>query len=334
MGVPTFRERYLDYCCQILEHNFTSERLEPIIDFHGALIAEAVAEDNNFIFSLEQFNYDLSEGDASSTIPSLKEYFNHRIPVLEQNLIDLNHTCSSLVSAIGWNDIVINEFVASNDSLSGISDQDGEYDDWIEIYNNTNATIDLTDFYLTDNFNSKKQWSFPAGTSISVDEYLMVWADKDIDQDGFHANFKLSGMGEQIMVAHYDGTVIDSISYGMQTTNIPTARIPNGTGDFVPAVSTFAALNSNVVSTKDLEILDFKVYPNPANDMVTLSFDRNKHQGDMKINITNLLGQVIYNNTNTKDWKIELSVKNWSAGVYVIAIQGDDFRGVKKLVVD
>lgn len=136
------------------------------------------------------------------------------------------------------------------------------------------------------------------------------------------------------MLSHYDGTVIDSITYGMQTTNIPMARIPNGTGDFVPAISTFAATNSNMVSTKELEVIEFKVYPNPANEVVTLSFDKNKYQGDMEINITNLLGQVIYNNINAKDWKVEIPVRNWSAGVYVIAIQGEDFRGVKKLVVE
>ena len=334
MGVSEFREKYLDYCCQILEHNFTSERLEPIIDFNGALIAESVAEDDNFIFSLDKFNYDISEGDESSNIPSLKEYFKHRIPVLEQNLITLNHTCSSTTSAIAWNDVVINEFVASNDSLSGIVDQDGEYDDWIEIYNNTNANIDLTDFYLTDNFNSKKQWAFPAGTNIGADEYLIVWADKDIDQEGFHANFKLSAVGEELMLVHFDGTIIDSVSYGMQTANIPTARIPNGTGDFTSAISTFAAFNSDMVSTSELQLIDFNVYPNPVKEAVTLSFDKNTNQGEMQIVITNFLGQVVYNNTNTNDWKIEIPVKSWSSGVYMIAIQGDDFRGVKKLVVE
>ena len=341
MGVPAFRERYLDYCCQILEHNFTIERLEPIIDYHGALIAEAVEQDNNYIFSFDDFNYDISEGDASNDTPALKEFLNRRIPLLEQNLMDLNHTCMSTVSAIDWHDVVINEFVASNDSLSGIADQDGDFDDWIELYNNTNTTIDLTDFFLTDNHLSKKRWAFPAGTNIGADEYLVVWADKDIDQDGFHADFKLSGSGEQLMLSHYDGTVIDSVTYGAQTTNIPMARIPNGTGDFVPAVSTIGAFNSNTVATNKVEVLDFKIYPNPAQDLVRLSFDKNKYRGAMNIRVTNLLGQVVYNlsdseagNTYTGHSNLEISVENWSAGVYIVAIQQDGFRGVKKLVVE
>ncbi len=45
-------------------------------------------------------------------------------------------------------DVVINEFMASNDVTA--SDQDGEFDDWIELYNNTNASIDLSGYSLSD----------------------------------------------------------------------------------------------------------------------------------------------------------------------------------------
>ena len=53
--------------------------------------------------------------------------------------------------------------MASN--VSAIADQDGEYDDWIEIYNNTNQQINMLGCYLSDNTDSLK-WAFP-DTSIS-----------------------------------------------------------------------------------------------------------------------------------------------------------------------
>jgi len=334
MDVPAFREKYLDYCCQILEHNYTFDRLEPIIDFNGALISDAVEDDTNYAFTFDQFNYDISDGDGSSNIPSLKEFFNHRIPTLEQNLIDLNHTCESTTSAISWHDVVINEFVASNDSLSGITDSNGDFDDWIEIYNNTNTEIDLTDFYLTDNFNNKKQWAFPAGTSIAVDEYLIVWADKDVTQDGLHTDFKLSSLGEQLMLVHFDGTVIDSLSFGAQTTNVPNARIPNGTGDFVTNAPTFGAFNSTLSSTSEIQPIDFRVYPNPANDFVTIELDHKLQQKNVALSVSNLLGQVIYQQDNINEWKMNINVEKWTAGIYLIELRGENFRSVKKLVVD
>ena len=47
--------------------------------------------------------------------------------------------------------VVINEFMASNSTTA--RDQDGEYDDWIELYNNSSSAIDLSGYYLTDRNN-------------------------------------------------------------------------------------------------------------------------------------------------------------------------------------
>jgi len=335
MDVPAFREKYLDYCCQILAHNYTFDRLEPIIDFNGALIADAVEDDINFAFSFDQFNYDISDGDSLSNIPSLKEFFNHRIPTLEQNLIDLNHICINSTSAISWHDVVINEFVASNDSLSGIADANNDYDDWIEIYNNTDTEVDLTDFYLTDNFNSRKQWAFPAGTNIGIDEYLIVWADKDVTQEGLHTNFKLSSFGEQLMLVHFDGTVIDSLTFGVQNTNIPSARIPNGTGDFSSNVSpTFGEFNIGETSVLEFSKLDFRIFPNPANEFIIIEFDHYLKKDNIEIIVSNLLGQMVYKQGNINDWKTIIDVAKWNAGIFLIEVRGDNFKKVKKVIVE
>ncbi|MFT5347610.1 MAG: hypothetical protein ACI9M3_000643, partial [Bacteroidia bacterium] len=43
--------------------------------------------------------------------------------------------------------LVINEVMASNDAT--IADEDGDYTDWLELYNTSNATIDLSQYWLT-----------------------------------------------------------------------------------------------------------------------------------------------------------------------------------------
>ncbi|MGI9241175.1 MAG: LamG-like jellyroll fold domain-containing protein, partial [Verrucomicrobiales bacterium] len=55
---------------------------------------------------------------------------------------------------------VISEFMADNETA--LADGDGDYSDWIEIYNPTGTVIDLAGYYLTDDAGDLTQWMFPA----------------------------------------------------------------------------------------------------------------------------------------------------------------------------
>ncbi len=68
----------------------------------------------------------------------------------------------------------INEVMASNGAT--IADEDGEFEDWIELYNYGAAPVDLGGWGLSDNFSNPFKWTFPAGTQIGTGEYVMVWA--------------------------------------------------------------------------------------------------------------------------------------------------------------
>jgi len=90
--------------------------------------------------------------------------------------------------------LIINEFMASNDST--IQDPQGEYEDWVEIYNAGSETLDLAGFFLTDELNSRTKWQFPSGspelTTIQPQGFLLVWLDGDTTDDGLHAGFRLA----------------------------------------------------------------------------------------------------------------------------------------------
>ncbi len=144
----------------------------------------------------------------------------------------------------------INEFAASLNSDSGISDPQGQYDDWIEIYNFGDMAIDLAGMYLTDDLDDPTAWRFPedrpAETTIDSNGYLIVWADGDVlDSPGLHAGFSLSAGGEEIGLFDSDGaTRIDSIVFGSQMTNLSYGRWPNGGEDWrFFAVPTPGAVN-------------------------------------------------------------------------------------------
>lgn len=69
--------------------------------------------------------------------------------------------------------VAINEVMASN--ASTIADEDGDYQDWIELYNYGEEPVNLEGFGLSDNSNNPFKWVFP-NVTIEPGQYLLVWA--------------------------------------------------------------------------------------------------------------------------------------------------------------
>lgn len=225
-------------------------------------------------------------------------------------------------------DLVINEFMASNDVTQ--ADQDGDYDDWIELYNNSSSAIDLEGYSLSDDAEELMEWTFPAGTEIPANGYLIVWADEDDDQAGLHADFKLSASGESIFLVDPSGTVIDEVSYPEQTTDVSYGRFPNGTGDFQAMSSTFNAENTGTTtSTRDiaLETVFLKAYPNPTDQLFNLEIN-GEEQKERLVAVYNIHGTVLYQDTVFESTQIDAS--NWAAGMYIVRVDNAFLKMVVK----
>jgi hypothetical protein len=139
--------------------------------------------------------------------------------------------------------IVINELLTVN--LNIVPDQNGEYDDWIELFNHTSASKDISGYYLTDSKKNLLKWKFPEGTTIKGKGFLIIWADEDTTQKGLHSNFKLSSLGEKIFLSGPDLTVIDHVEYPAPTDQLSYSRVPDGSGSFVWQTPTFSSSNSH-----------------------------------------------------------------------------------------
>jgi len=165
--------------------------------------------------------------------------------------------------------VVLNEFAASN---TQIPDPAGDYEDWIELYNNTDAPLDLGGMCLSDTPGAPLLWAFPAGTSIPARSFLIVWADNEPGEEGLHATFKLSAGGEHLLFSTAQGAVLDSVTFGAQTADLTMARVPNGTGDWVQGSPTFNAHNGygNLIAWHDVVINEFLAsngtFPDPAGE--------------------------------------------------------------------
>lgn len=143
--------------------------------------------------------------------------------------------------------VVINELMADNDNI--IADPQGDYDDWLELYNLTDSPVMLTGMYMSDKEDEPTKWQFPENTEIPANGYLVVWLDEDIDDaEGLHADFKLSKGGEAVLLVDTDANgnqVLDSITFGEQETDVAFGRLPDGTGEFQIVVATPGEANTS-----------------------------------------------------------------------------------------
>lgn len=116
--------------------------------------------------------------------------------------------------------LVINEFMASSTTCCpDMSSGTAEYDDWIEIYNAGNSTIDLSGMYLSDQISDPFKSKIPQGITIAAGEFKVFWADEQGSQGPLHLNFKLSKSGEEVGLFYIDGRTIHSKEFSGQTDN-------------------------------------------------------------------------------------------------------------------
>ena len=155
--------------------------------------------------------------------------------------------------------LCINEFMASNSST--VADPQGKYEDWIEIYNKGDKSVSLTGMYLSDDPAEPTKWQFPDIT-IEPGAFLMIWADEDIEDDGIHADFKLSASGEAIGLFNADQSVIDTVTFEAQSENISFGRYPDGSDNWQsftspsPGKSNTDALSGDTDGNGTLDMTD------------------------------------------------------------------------------
>jgi len=168
--------------------------------------------------------------------------------------------------------VFINEFLADNNQ--GIRDEANVASDWIELYNASNAPYALAGHSLTDNFNNPTKWRLPNDT-LAAGGFYLVWASNDTSRGPRHASFALSKSGEAIgfyRTENGQSLLLDSISFGVQKEDTSLGRQGDGNPNWI-AFSTPTPLQSNgwASSMRSLKS-QLKVYPNPVQDAVYISF--------------------------------------------------------------
>lgn len=128
--------------------------------------------------------------------------------------------------------LAINEVLSSNDSSE--QDEDGDYSDWVEIWNSGTEAVDLTGWGLSDSAANPFKWTF-GDVAIQAGEFLVVWASSKnrpavTNGNQLHTSFAISAGGEEILLTRPDGTRIDEFAPIAIPTDYSLGRQPDGTG--------------------------------------------------------------------------------------------------------
>ena len=145
---------------------------------------------------------------------------------------------------------------AMNSNFKYLAQNGGEYYDWIELYNNGNDTIKLSDYCLTTSTNTMCMYKLPE-VELKKGEYYVVMAsgnEKLSTSKYKHTNFKLSA-NEAIYITS-NSKIIDSMymanvplgysmgkgsNYGIYYYSTPTPKAKNGDGSvavsYLPSAS-------------------------------------------------------------------------------------------------
>jgi uncharacterized repeat protein (TIGR02543 family) len=169
-------------------------------------------------------------GDCDEEISEemgLTNHFSPRKDIFLMRLKLMDPIRLALLLGLSWvlpagAEPVINEFLASNQSIAPDNCDFDDYSDWIELYNPAATNVSLENYYLTDDLDQPYKWAIPDGTTIPAGGYLMFRADgydvgpgetylrgyypwtSTFETRRYHTNFKLSADGEELGIYRTD----------------------------------------------------------------------------------------------------------------------------------
>lgn len=219
--------------------------------------------------------------------------------------------------------LYINEFLADN--ATALSDEYGEYDDWIELYNGEETELDLSGKYISDDITNPKKFRFN-NLTISSKSHLILWADNAPEQGNNHVGFKLSKNGEEIGLYDtdvYQNELIDYIQFGLQDKDISYGRTTDGGSvwDYTDVAQDTTTINAKFAT-------QLKYYPNPVISTLFVSSNTTIE----RIVLKGIDGKII-RSQNVQSPTADINFSTLIDGIYIVTVYGDsDFQTNIKII--
>jgi len=164
------------------------------------------------------------------------------------------------ITALMAGNLVFNEVVSNNDS--SLVDYAGDFPDWIELFNGSDAEINLNGYSLTDDATDPAKWKFGM-TIIEPRGFLVIFASgkaplETIDE--VHASFRINSSGEILHLFDPAGKLVDRVALGPLAADEAIGRQPDGKTNWYTAKSPTPS-QPNIYPNKSLflEMPEFSV---------------------------------------------------------------------------
>jgi spore coat protein CotH len=245
--------------------------------------------------------------------------------------------------------LCINEIMPSN-TLT-ITDNYGDYEDWVELYNPNDYAVDLAGFYLTDSHYipdtdlsaDRISYAQPDSTIIPGHHFKVFWFDEEPTEGVLHVNRKLGADVDGVYLVAPDMlTVVDQFSWNAElgfAADLSYGRYPDGSpiwemfGSSLPVQPTPGSNNAPLANadesgTPSIPVLSF--YPNPM--QAQLHIEVSNLKSPSKVYIYNLKGSLVRELTCLPGSKAvwdgcDKQGKQSASGIYILKAKA----GVKNL---
>jgi hypothetical protein len=175
---------------------------------------------------------------------------------------------------LAWTGPVLNEVLARNNRAEVAPW--GSYADWVEIYNPSNVTVNVSGMALGKSESSTGRWKFPTGVTIPANGYLRVWCDSSraasiVNVAALNSGFSLSGSSGDVYLFNAAGQPVDSVSYGFQLQDLSIGR-SGGTWQLLAAPTPGAANSAAAAigAVASLRVNEWMAAPLTGNDWIEL----------------------------------------------------------------
>lgn len=211
--------------------------------------------------------------------------------------------------------------------------------DWIEIYNSTGSSVDISGYKIYDSggFNgTKPKKEFPSGSVIPANGFLVIVTD-----DTTESGFGLSSGGEDVWLEDASNNVIDFVSFPAMDLTQSYNRIPDGSDNWtlsnfitkgLPNTLTDVEENGTIITEFNLQ----QNYPNPFNPSTTIKFSI-PASGFVTLKIYDILGKevstLVNENKTSGVYQVSFNAAGLSSGVYFYELKMENFVSVKKLIL-
>jgi hypothetical protein len=307
---------------QLIQHGqpLNLSVIDTLIDQTIAVISEAAVREN------ERWG---TVSNLSTEITNMKDWLNQRISWMTTNIGPYSdcsnvETPSLVITKIMYNPNTSVDFPISSDQ------------EFIEIQNTGNKTIDLTGVYFSG---TGFVYQFPAYSEISPGSTKILASNSEVftAKYGIHPfgqfTRNLSDNGEKLILADGFGNVIDSVRYS----NLPPWPDVDGNGYYLQLIdpssdnsiaTNWTASTNTIVSVKETENSKrLKFYPTPVKDNLTI-----ESSGIIKIvELFDFQGRLIKKiDINSEIYKLDMS--SCSQGIYMIMVISPEGNFIRKII--